>query len=72
MYQGDESPPQIKGGFNMKHEIITGKILFMLSHGFKKVIQPPNVEYIIADNKYYPISWLLNDYIFYNKICRIK
>lgn len=56
----------------MRHEIITGKILFMLSHGFKKVIQPPNVEYIIADNKYYPISWLLNDYIFYNKICCIK
>lgn len=54
------------------NELITDRIHFMLRHGFKKVVQPFNADYVIVDDKYYySIVWLLNDYIFFGKICRI-
>lgn len=54
----------------MLHEMISERICFMLKYGFKKIEQFD--DYVIADNKhYYPLTWIANDYIFYNKICGI-
>lgn len=55
----------------MRHEIIGNRICFMLRYGFHKVEEFDN--YVIADDKYYyPTEWIMNDYIFYYKICRLN
>jgi hypothetical protein len=55
----------------MMHELVSDRLIFMLKHGFKRIEQFD--DYVIADNKYYyPICWILNDYIFYKKICRLE
>lgn len=51
-------------------EFITSRILFMMDYGFTNIERFD--DYIIANGKYYyPLAWLENDYIFFNKICRI-
>lgn len=54
----------------MMHEVISERIQFMLKRGYKKIEQFD--DYVIADNKYYyPISWIVNNYIFYTRICKL-
>lgn len=42
----------------------------MLSHGYNKVTVDNEAGGVIADGAFYPFTWLENNYIFYNKICR--
>lgn len=58
----------------MKHEIIANRIQFLVNHRiFKKVEQPANSDYIICDDRFcYPNEWILNDYIFFKKLCNLE
>lgn len=57
------------------NEYLSYRILFMLDHGFNKVVVASDYadgNWVLADDKYYyPFCWLENDYIFYKKICKI-
>ena len=51
----------------MMHELVSNRLFFMLKYGYKRIEQFD--DYVIADNKfYYPITWILNDHIFYTRI----